>query len=106
MIGSFQLRAPHPPPRYQAKSIRKDAGHLTWFIRVLWKAFPEATSEHELSELVAEFLSKEGQTVTPRTVRYWLRQDTTPHFNSVFPILVLAGAESVMGRLFGTGGRS
>lgn len=52
MIGSYRFPDPHPPPRLQAKSLRKDAGHLTWFIRILWKAFPEATSEHELSELV------------------------------------------------------
>lgn len=96
----------HLPPRFQARSCRKAREDLHWFVRALWKAFPEAKSEHELSEKVAEFLSSDGHEVTPRAVRYWLREDTAPHFNYVFPILALAGAEAVLERIFGTAGRS
>lgn len=100
------LQSLHASPRYQAKSCRKERDHLSWFVRVLWKAFPEARSEHDLSLAVAKFLTREGQPVEPRTVRYWLRQETSPHFNYVWPILVLAGAEAVFERFFGTGGRA
>lgn len=97
---------PQLSPRFQARSCRKAQEDLSWFVRAMKRAFPEARSDHELSEKVAEFLSKDGHEVTPRAVRYWLREETAPHFNYVFPILVLAGAEAVMSRLFGTGGRS
>lgn len=93
-------------PRFQAKSCRKHEDNLSWFVRALWKALPECHSEHELSNEVAKFLTREGQPVEPRTVRYWLRQETAPHFRYVFPILALAGAEAVMERVFGTVGRS
>lgn len=101
----FLLHGANPRPRHQAKSCQKDRDHLSWFVRVMWKAFPECRSEHDLSKKVAEFLTREGHRVEPRTVRYWLRQETAPHFNYVWPLLALAGAEAVMGRFFKTGGR-
>lgn len=106
MLEPHSHRPPLFAPRLQAKSCRKTEDNLTWFVRALWKAFPECHSEHELSNEVAKFLTREGQEVRPRTVRYWLRQDTAPHFRYVFPILALAGAEAVMERVFGTAGRS
>ena len=106
MLEPHSHRPPIHAPRFQAKSCRKERDHLGWFVRALWKAFLECHSEHELSIEVAKFLTREGQPVEPRTVRYWLRQETAPHFRYVFPILALAGAEAVMERVFGTAGRS
>lgn len=66
-----------------------------WFASLLWRAFPEARSENELSELVAEVLTTERRRIHPKTVRNWLRCENTPHFRYVIRILALAGAESI-----------
>jgi hypothetical protein len=71
----------------------------------MWRAFPEAWSENELAELMAAHLSSEGRAVSVRTVRYWLRGETTPHWRYVVPILALAKSEAVFEFIFGTGGR-
>ncbi len=72
-----------------------------WFARLLWRAFPEARSENELAELVAEVLSLDGRRVTPRTVKNWLRCENAPHFRYVLRVLALAGAESLFDVVFG-----
>ncbi|WP_259912738.1 hypothetical protein [Jannaschia sp. M317] len=72
----------------------EDAG-LAWFARQLWRAFPEATSENELADLVAELLTTDARDVHPRTVRNWLRGENTPHFRYMLAVLSLAGAEAV-----------
>lgn len=66
-----------------------------WFAGLLWKAFPEARSENDLSELVADVLATEKRPIHPRTVRNWIRCDNTPHFRYVMRIIALAGAESL-----------
>lgn len=66
-----------------------------WFAGLLWKAFPEARSENELAELVAEVLSTSRRPVHMRTVRNWLRCENSPHFRYVLQVIALAGAESV-----------
>lgn len=71
-----------------------------WFVELMWQAFPEATSENELAELVAEFLTKENRQIHAKTVRNWLRQDNAPHFRYVFPILSLAGVEHVLDLIY------
>lgn len=78
---------------------------MEWVVRVMWRAFPEATSENELAEIVAAYLTRRGRTVTPRTVRYWLRHQTSPHWRYVVELLALAGAEGVFSLIFGTGGK-
>ena len=40
-----------------------------WFAGLLWKAFPDATSENELAEMAAEVLTTDRRPVTARTVR-------------------------------------
>lgn len=66
-----------------------------WFAGLLWKAFPEARSEEQLAEMVAEVLTDERRPCHPKTVRNWLRCDHAPHFRYVIRILALAGAESL-----------
>ncbi len=66
-----------------------------WFAGLLWKAFPEARSENELAELVAEVLATERRPIHRRTVRNWLRGENTPHFRYVMRVLAMAGAESL-----------
>ncbi len=68
---------------------------LDWFAGLMWKAFPEAKSENELSELVAEVLTTERRPVHPKTVRNWLRKLNAPHFRYVIRVIALVGAESV-----------
>lgn len=68
---------------------------LAWVGKALGRAFPEAQSENELCELAAQVLSTAHYTVTPRTVKNWVRGDNTPHFRYIRSILVLAGAEAV-----------
>lgn len=94
-------------PTYRERSCQKYRNGLTreeaersWMVRQMWRAFPEATSENELARLVAEHLSKEGRPVEERTVRYWLRQVTTPNWRYVVPILALAGSEAVFDLIF------
>lgn len=67
-----------------------------WFADLLWKAFPEAKSENELSELAAAVLSSASRPVTARTVRNWLRHDNTPHFRYVLKVIALVHAEKVI----------
>jgi hypothetical protein len=66
-----------------------------WFARVLWKAFPEATSADEVAALAAEVLSRDGRPVTARAVTNWLRCENTPHFRYVLPLLAMAGSEAL-----------
>lgn len=75
-----------------------------WIAAMLWRAFPEATSENELADLVARHFTRRGREVTPRAVRYWLRRETTPHWRYVLELLALAGAERAFEMIFGTGG--
>lgn len=84
------------------KSFRKSRGAISpeeaerrWFAGLLWKAFPEARSENELAELVAEVLATERRPINPRTVRNWLRCENSPHFRYVMRVLAMAGAESL-----------
>ncbi len=83
-------------------SFRKSSGQLSpedaeraWFASLLWRAFPEADSENDLSELAAEVLTSDCRPVTARTVRNWLRQENTPHFRYVLAVIALAGSETV-----------
>lgn len=84
---------------HMEKSYRKcgvsEEVELARFGRLLWRAFPEARSEHDLSEIAAAVLSTEGRNVHPKTVRNWLHGDNAPHFRYVIRVLALAGAESV-----------
>ncbi|SOH93352.1 hypothetical protein SAMN06273572_10228 [Monaibacterium marinum] len=65
------------------------------FARMLWSAFPEARSEHELCELAAMVLTDDARPVNPRTVRNWLQCENAPHFRYVVRVMALAGAEAV-----------
>ena len=70
-----------------------------WFAELIWSAFPEARrenwSERRLAEEAAVILSSEGRPVHWKTVRNWLRSETTPHFRYVLKVLALAGAEAI-----------
>ena len=95
-------------PRLRARSCRnvvspQDA-EREWIARMLWKAFPESRSENELADLVAAHFAGRGREVSARTVRYWLRRETTPHWRYVVELLALAGAERAFELIFGTGG--
>lgn len=96
-------------PRVRARSFRnsltRDEAEIEWIVRVMWRAFPEAASENDLADTVAAYLTRQGRDVTPRTVRYWLRKETTPHWRYVVELLALASAEKVFEFIFGTGGR-
>jgi hypothetical protein len=89
-----------PAPKAPEMSFRKSAltheeAERDWFAGLLWKAFPDATSENELAEWAAEALTDDKRPVTPRTVRNWLRRDNSPHFRYVLRVIALVGAESV-----------
>ncbi|MCE8433983.1 hypothetical protein, partial [Rhodovulum sulfidophilum] len=66
-----------------------------WFASLLWRSFPEATSEAQLADLVAEALNTAHRPVNPRTVRNWLRSENAPGLHYVVAVLALAGAETV-----------
>lgn len=74
-----------------------------WFARQLWRAFPEAASENELAELVAEVLTTARRPIHARTVRNWLRCSNAPHFRYVLQILALVGAEALFDVIEGVG---
>jgi hypothetical protein len=75
-----------------------------WFADLLWTAFPEARSENELADLVAEVLTTDRRPVHAKTVKNWLRGSNAPHFRYVLPVIGLAGAESVFAIIEGTEG--
>lgn len=98
-FSSFVCGLGEDGPRPIEKSYRNcmapEDAERRWFADVLWKAFPEARSENELAELVAEVLTTEKRSIHPRTVRNWLRCENTPHFRYIMRVLAMAGAESL-----------
>lgn len=66
-----------------------------WFAGLLWRAFPEARSENELAQLVAEVLTTDKRPCHAKTVANWISKDNAPHFRYVLKVIALAGAESV-----------
>lgn len=75
--------------------ITAEEAERKWFAGLLWKAFPEARSEEELSDLVAKVLTTDQRPVHPKTVRNWLRLNNAPHFRYVMRVIAMAGAESL-----------
>lgn len=75
--------------------LTQEEAERKWFAGLLWKAFPEARSENELSELVAEVLTTDKLPVHAKTVKNWLRCDNAPHFRYVMRVFAMAGAESL-----------
>lgn len=68
----------------------------------LWRAFPDATSENDLSKKAAEAMLKEGgEDITDRGVRKWLAGDTLPRAKNMAALALLIGAETAMDILFG-----
>lgn len=67
-------------------------------IAALWRAFPEATSEAELSEMASPYFRnlagpKVGQPIDPRTIRYWLKGDTLPRTQHFAVLAGMVGAD-------------
>lgn len=69
---------------------------MTRFTACLWRAFPGAWSENRLADDAARFLSKEGRRVDPKTVRNWLRGETTPHYRYVTRVLAKLEDDEVL----------
>lgn len=84
---------PKPIEKTFRNGMTAEEAERRWFAELLWKAFPEARSENQLAELVAEVLTTERRPINPRTVRNWLRCENAPHFRYVTRVLALAGAE-------------
>ncbi len=76
-------------------SLSPEEAERVWFAGLLWRAFPEASSENELAEMAAEVLTSDSRPVTSRTVRNWLRRENAPHFRYVLKVIALVGAEAV-----------
>lgn len=102
----FQEDTRFAPERSCRNGMTEVEAERAWVVRMLWKAFPNATSENDLADQVAEHLTTEKRPINARTVRFWLRQDTTPHFRYILPILALAGAEAAMDAIFGLESRT
>lgn len=109
---SLHLSFREDAPDWRAKSCQKrgvglvtEDAERAWLVSVIWKAFPEARSEADLAERVARYLTRKGRPVEVRTVRYWLRSETSPHFRYVTELLALAGAERAFEFIFGTRSR-
>lgn len=86
------------------KSFIKYSGHvppedseLDWFVGLLWRAFPEARSQNELAELVAQAFASDRRPLDKRTVINWLGRRNSPHFRYVLKAIALAGVEMVIG---------
>jgi hypothetical protein len=75
-----------------ANSLPGDAAaSRRWFAGLLWRAFP-SPSEHELAVKAARVLD-----VSPRQVRNWLRCEHDASLRYVTAVMVIAGAEIVLG---------
>lgn len=95
VLVGFMEHAPGQGEKSCRKTERSEDQERDWFANLLWQAFPEARSEHELAALAAEVLTTQGREIHPRTVRNWLRRENTPHFRYVILVLTLAGSERV-----------
>lgn len=89
---SFRKCSPAGGPRVVS---RAEEAELEFFARLLWRAFPDATSEEQVAVMAAEVLTTEARPINPRTVRNWLRGLNSPHWRYVPPVLAMAGAEAV-----------
>ena len=70
--------------------------------RALWRAFPEARSENELSILVAQHMPRRrGRPFSDRGVRKWFAGDAFPQGRNLIAIAALLAAEAAMDLLFG-----
>jgi len=78
------------------KFINSEDQSRKWIADQLWRAFPEATSEKQLSKLVAEVLTTKRRSVHWKTVNNWLQHDHAPHFRYVMPILFLVLGERLL----------
>lgn len=68
------------------------AGHRV--ADALWRAFPEAVSEHDLAERAAPYFRRaDGSAVDPRTVRYWLSGTSRPSFGHLLTLIAMVGAD-------------
>lgn len=69
----------------------------------LWRAFPDARSENELSILVAEKMpAKRGKPFTDRGVRRWFAGETYPQGRNLIAVGAILTAELAMDLLFGS----
>lgn len=84
-----------PVEKLYRKSTCREENERRWFAGLLWRAFPEAISQEELAELVADVLTTDKRPVHPKTVRNWLNLDHAPHFRYVIRVIAMAGAESL-----------
>lgn len=91
----FSDDMPGPIEKSFRNGLAPEDAERRWFAGLLWKAFPDARSENDLTELVAEVLTTERRPIHPRTVRNWLRCENAPSFKYVMRVLALAGAESL-----------
>lgn len=80
---------------FRKSALTAEAAERAWFAGLLWRAFPEASTENELSQIVASVLTSDRRPVEARTVRNWLRQENAPHFRYVLAVIALVGAEAV-----------
>lgn len=101
LIGFAEPDTRFRPEKSCRNGMTAEEAEREWVRRVLWKAFPKATSENDLADRVAKHLTSARRPIDARTVRFWLRGETTPHFRYLVPILALAGAEAVMDMVFG-----
>lgn len=85
---------------------RSEAEERERFARLLWKAFPDARSEHDLCEKVAEVLTDDHRPLHPKTVRNWLRCENAPHFRYVWRIMALVGVEAAFSMIDPEGPRA
>lgn len=80
-------------------SFTKDQRHLTpeedqkrRVNEALWQAFPEARSEAHLAALAApHFRRPNGKSLSPRTVKYWLRGDCLPDYMNAHTLRGMVG---------------
>lgn len=64
----------------------------------LWQAFPEARSEAHLAALAApHFRRPNGKSLSPRTVKYWLRGDCLPDYMNARTLTQMVGTDHFFG---------
>lgn len=64
-------------------------------VSALWRAFPEAVSEHDLAQMAAPYFRdlRHGRPIAPRTVRLWLSGVSLPRMEHFCVLVALVGAD-------------
>ena len=101
-LHSSQVQGAPNMPEMSFRKRKRNQDRNALLKAALWRAFPDATSENDLSIRAAAAMLKEGgEDITDRGIRKWLNGDALPRAKNMAALGILIGSEAAMDILFG-----